>query len=147
MESIIESAMKVVRDQLLQNITSVGGHQINLSNVTGPPVTITIGNNNSVSVGSANDSGENKYRVTNLVELFNHARKSITEGDLYEAYSSLQPILEASKKEGNTPPELEELIRMIETRLKVRESVISSEETRKTFLSLLDSAYKKMMKV
>ncbi|NJE60184.1 hypothetical protein [Thermococcus sp. 21S7] len=137
----IQDALRRMVSEVTQTL-SMSRPSITVTNPTAP-VMITVGDNNVVSVST---SEVDRHLAVNLVELFQKARKNITEGNLKMAYSSLASIREAASKNGSVPEELEELLRIIRNR--VREGVNSpSEDVKGALISLLEAAYNKMLKI
>jgi len=136
----LENLLRKMARELAQTISTVGP-SITVSN-TSAPVVITIGDGNTVSI---KDGAGERYRTVNIVELFQRARDGIRRGDLPGAFSALVSIRDAALKEKRVPEELEKLIN--EVRLRIEEQVVPSGEVKELLLSLLDSAYNKMLKL
>ncbi|AIU70304.1 hypothetical protein TEU_08160 [Thermococcus eurythermalis] len=121
---------------------SLASPSITITNANAP-VTITVGNNNVVSVAAGQGD---KHLTVNLLELFQKAKNSIMEGSLPKAYSKLVSIREIALKQGNVPEELEEALSIIKNRIRGGVTV-ANEELKEVLISLLDAAYNKLLKV
>ncbi len=135
-----EDMLKRMAKEITKNL-SMAGPTITVTNAEGP-VTITVGENNVVSV---NAGESDKHQTVNLVELFQKARESILKGDLPAAYSAVAAITEAIPEGKPVPGELDEFVDAIRSR--IREGIAPSEEIKEVLVSLLDTAYNRMLKL